>query len=104
MDEEYVEAVLTVVERIPSGRVMAYGAVAEIVGEKLRRGGPRTVGAVMAQYGGGVPWWRVVAASGAVPRASAVVALRELVAEGTPMSGDGMRVDMRLAAWHPDDL
>lgn len=101
MDEEYVEAVLSVVERIPFGRVMAYGAIADIVAEQLGRGGPRTVGTVMAQYGGGVPWWRVVAASGAVPRRSAVAALRELAAEGTPMRND-QHVDMRLATWHPD--
>ena len=64
VDDEYVEAVLSLVERIPSGRVMAYGAVAEVVGESLARGGPRLVGAVMASYGGAVPWWRVVTASG----------------------------------------
>jgi alkylated DNA nucleotide flippase Atl1 len=38
VDDEYVEAVLSVVERIPAGRVMAYGTVAEVVGESLARG------------------------------------------------------------------
>jgi alkylated DNA nucleotide flippase Atl1 len=46
--EAYVEAVLRVVEAIPPGRVMSYGAIAAAVG----RGGPRQVGRVMAVYGG----------------------------------------------------
>ncbi|HEY0772933.1 MAG TPA: MGMT family protein, partial [Nocardioidaceae bacterium] len=38
--EEYVERVLAVVEQIPPGRVMSYGAIAEVLGV----GGPRQVG------------------------------------------------------------
>ncbi len=102
VDDEYVEAVLSLVERIPIGRVMAYGAVAEVVGESMARGGPRLVGAVMAAYGGAVPWWRVVTASGRLPPGNEVAALRELAAEGCPLSSDGTRVDVRRAAWHPD--
>jgi alkylated DNA nucleotide flippase Atl1 len=101
VDDEYVEAVLTLVERIPAGRVMAYGSVAEVVGESLARGGPRLVGAVMASYGGAVPWWRVVTASGRLPPGHEVAALQELVAEGCPLSPDGTRVDVRRAAWRP---
>lgn len=101
MDDEYVEAVLSLVERIPPGRVMAYGAIAELVGYELERGGPRIVGAVMALHGGGVPWWRVVTSSGRLPPGHEVEALRELAAEGTPMTRDGARVDMRRAAWSP---
>lgn len=104
VDEEYVEAVLGLVERIPSGRVMAYGQVAEVVGERLGRGGPRSVGAVMARYGGAVPWWRVVAASGRLPPGHEVAARRELAAEGCPMTADGARADMRAAAWTPPPI
>lgn len=49
--EEYAVAVLDVVRRIPSGRAMTYGLIAEIVGERLGRGGPRQVGSVMAGSG-----------------------------------------------------
>ncbi|MFC8796719.1 MGMT family protein [Promicromonospora sp. NPDC057138] len=49
--EEYAAAVLDVVRRIPSGRAMTYGLIAEIVGEELGRGGPRQVGSVMAGSG-----------------------------------------------------
>jgi methylated-DNA-protein-cysteine methyltransferase related protein len=101
MDDEYIEAVLSLVERIPPGRAMAYGAVAEVVGATLERGGPRIVGAVMAAYGGAVPWWRVVTASGRLPPGHEVAALRELAVEGTPLAADGTRIDMRRAAWRP---
>ncbi|NJC70081.1 MGMT family protein [Planosporangium thailandense] len=96
--DDYVEDVLALVERIPPGRVMSYGAIADWVG----RGGPRQVGAVMARYGGPVPWHRVVAANGRLPPGHETEALRRHAAEGTPMRGE--RVDMRLAAWYPPDL
>ena len=94
--DDYAESVLSVVERIPSGRVMTYGGIAEFLGA----GGPRQVGTVMSRYGGGVPWHRVVNAAGRVPPHSTREALRRLATEGTPMHGE--RVDMRTAAWWPD--
>ncbi len=93
--DEYVEEVLALVERIPPGRVMSYGAIAEWLG----RGGPREVGTVMSRYGGAVPWHRVVAANGRVVPGHEVEALRRLRAERTPLRGE--RVDMRAAAWYP---
>ena len=92
---DYVESVLTVVESIPSGRVMTYGAIAEYLGT----GGPRQVGTVLARHGGGVPWHRVVTASGRVPPGSESEALRRLRAEHTPLRGD--RVVVTAAAWFP---
>jgi alkylated DNA nucleotide flippase Atl1 len=59
MDEVIAERVLRAVELVPCGRVVTYGDLAELVG-----GTPRQVGAVMRLRGGGVPWWRVVDASG----------------------------------------
>lgn len=102
MDEEYRELVLDVVEAIPPGQVMTYGAVAARVGRELRRGGPRQVGAVLRQMGGGVPWWRVVNAAGCPPIGLQAVALQRLRADGCPLTADGSRV--ALAAAHvPDD-
>lgn len=97
MDEAYVEAVLAAVEAIPPGRVMAYGQVAEYVGQ----GGPRQVGLIMSRYGSAVPWWRVVTATGRLPPGSELRALEELRVEGTPLRGSGrdIHVDMRRAAW-----
>ena len=96
MDEEYVEAVLALVEQVPRGRVTTYGAVAASVG----RGGPRQVGRVMASYGGGVPWWRVIRADGTLPDCHSGEALGLHRAEGTPLLESG-RVDMRAALWEP---
>lgn len=95
--EEYVEAVLAVVEQIPPARVMSYGAIAEVVGV----GGPRQVGRVMALEGGGVPWWRVVRADGGLPLCHDGEALARHRSEGTPLRASG-RVDMDAAAWFPD--
>jgi methylated-DNA-protein-cysteine methyltransferase related protein len=103
VDDEYVEAVLSLVERIPPGRAMSYGAVAEVVGAELGRGGPRTVGQIMASFGAAVPWWRVVTAAGRLPPGHEVEALRNLVAEGTPLTSDGTRIHMRDASWLPVD-
>ncbi|MDT4988959.1 MAG: hypothetical protein QOI74_3053 [Micromonosporaceae bacterium] len=94
--DAYTEEVLALVERIPPGRVMTYGAIADWVG----RGGPRQVGAVMARYGGGVPWHRVVAANGRLVPRHETEALRRHAAERTPMRGD--KIDMRRAPWWPE--
>ena len=94
--EEYVEAVLAVVERIPPGRVTTYGTIAASVG----RGGPRQVGRVMSTYGGPVPWWRVVRADGTLPECHSGEALQHHFAEGTALLRSG-RVDMREAFWEP---
>jgi methylated-DNA-protein-cysteine methyltransferase-like protein len=97
--EEYVEAVLALVERIPPGRVMSYGAIAEALAPKSGRRSARLVGSIMAKYGGAVPWHRVVSAGGRLPPGSERRAAALLRAEGTPLLGD--RVDM-ATAWFPD--
>lgn len=78
---EFVDAVLGIVRRIPSGRVMTYGDVALAVGSNA----PRAVGRVMALYGHAVPWWRVVPASGLPPQGHARPALPHYLEEGTPL-------------------
>ena len=98
MDEEYVEAVLSLVEQVPAGRVTTYGALAEAVGS----GGPRQVGSVMSTYGGPVPWWRVVHADGTPAHADDGEAVAQLRAEATPLRPSG-RVDMAQAMWWPAD-
>jgi alkylated DNA nucleotide flippase Atl1 len=90
--DEYVEAVLTLVETVPAGRVTTYGALAEAVGY----GGPRRVGRVMSTYGGSVPWWRVVRADGSLPPSHDETARLHYLEEGTPFRASG-RVDMRRA-------
>ncbi|PRI11639.1 MGMT family protein [Leucobacter massiliensis] len=81
VSEEFAEQVLTVVRRIPSGRVMTYGDVALALGSQA----PRAVGRVMALFGHAVPWWRVVPASGLPPQGHARLALPHYRDEGTPL-------------------
>lgn len=104
--DAFAEAVLDLVARIPAGRVMAYGDVARAVaatGEPGVTGGPRQVGRVMARYGGGVPWWRVVRADGTVAPGLERRAASAHRAEGTPLRPDGVRVDMARARWTGTD-
>ena len=98
--DEYVEEVLGLVERIPEGRVMSYGAIAEYLRDRAGRASARRVGTIMARYGGPVPWHRVVAADGRLVPGHEVEAGQRLRAEGTPLRGD--RVDMPRAAWWPE--
>jgi methylated-DNA-protein-cysteine methyltransferase related protein len=98
--EEYVEEVLSVVESIPPGRVMSYGAIAEYLAERSGRTSARLVGTIMARYGGAVPWYRVVNSAGRLPPGHEVEARQSLIAEGALVDGD--RVDMSRYAWHPD--
>lgn len=99
---EFAEAVLSIVDRIPEGMVLAYGDVAVMLGQ----GGPRQVGAVMSRYGSSVTWWRVIRASGEVPDDLLDEALAHWREEGTALVRgvlEGRRVDMRLARWDGKD-
>lgn len=91
----FAERVLDLVERIPPGRVMSYGDIAEYLGE----GGPRQVGRVMSLWGGGVTWWRVIHSDGTPPPGHEAPCVARWREEGTPLRGDGTRADMRLARW-----
>lgn len=97
--EEYVEEVLAIVERIPPGRVMSYGAIADHLADRSGRESARLVGSIMARHGGGVPWHRVVNSAGRLPPGHEVEARARLLAEGTALRGD--RVDMAVAPWIP---
>ncbi|MGW3626112.1 MGMT family protein [Streptomyces sp. NPDC000880] len=99
---DYAERVLEVAELIPPGQVMTYGDVAEWLGE----GGPRQVGRAMSLYGGGVPWWRVVRADGALLPGHELRALERYRTEGTPLREAARsaeshvpRLDMKRARW-----
>lgn len=89
----YARRVLDAVDRIPRGRVMSYGDVAEYVGA----GSARSVGMVMSRWGGEVPWQRVVHADGSCATHKADRQLDLLRAEGVPVVAG--RVDMRRARW-----
>src|SRR3954452_21524512 len=95
--EEYVETVLRAVESIPEGRVATYGDIAEYVGQ----GGPRQVGAIMREYGAGVPWWRVIRASGVPADEVGDEQLHQLRSDGVRVTNG--RVNLRDFRWDPKD-
>lgn len=101
VDEEYVEAVLAIAERVPRARATTYSAIAEAVRQRLGRGGPRQVGSVMASHGDLVCWWRVVNASGRLPDRLMDEAHQRHLAEGTPLMSSGA-VHLREAFWEPE--
>ena len=96
---EFAERVLGVTESIPRGRVMSYGDIAEYLGQA----GPRQVGRVMSQWGGGVAWWRVIHADGSFLAGHEREALSHYLEEGTPLrrapDGEVRGVDMRRSRW-----
>jgi alkylated DNA nucleotide flippase Atl1 len=98
---DFAERVLAVVEQIPPGRVMSYGGIAEFLGS----GGPRQVGRVLALWGGGVPWWRVIHNDGSLLPGHEREAVARYREEGTPLrrapGGTVIGVDMRCARWTP---
>jgi methylated-DNA-protein-cysteine methyltransferase related protein len=64
LNQELIDAVLVVVDTIPSGRVATYGQIARLIG---RPKNARLVGKILSQselYGGLHPCHRVVNAAG----------------------------------------
>ena len=93
------EAIWALVRKIPHGRVMSYGGIAE----KLEMEGvtARVVGWAMSESPEGVPWWRVVNSKGecSVDRGSRVKRQqRKLEAEGVKFSPAG-RLSMTKYRW-----
>jgi alkylated DNA nucleotide flippase Atl1 len=90
----FARLVLDLVERIPRGKVMAYGDVAEYLGVGSARG----VGAVMRQWGHEVPWHRVLMTDGRPAPGHQHEQLELLRADGV-LARNG-RVDMTVARWN----
>lgn len=107
--DEYVEAVLEVVNLIPAGAVLSYGDIAVL----LETGGPRQVGSVLSARGSEVPWWRVIRADGKPPVCHDEKALSHYRVEGTALgitagsrttgAERNWRVEMKTARWNPTE-
>ncbi|WP_300077820.1 MGMT family protein [Propioniciclava sp.] len=93
MTPDAVDRVLLAVVMIPPGRVASYGDIGALVGV-----GPRRVGSIMARQGDGVPWWRVLGASGVSPVLDA--ALPHWRREGIAVRRDGR--GCRMADYRAD--
>jgi O-6-methylguanine DNA methyltransferase len=78
----FTRRVLTIVRRVPVGRVTTYGAVARLAGKPRAA---RAVGNIMREARApGLPYHRVIAANGALGGYGGATALKRslLVAEG----------------------
>ena len=101
----YRERVYEIVERIPVGRVMTYGQIAEILGEGYT---PRTVGFVMhAADEEKSPWHRVINSQGACSTGRIILPpdkqQRMLEAEGVEFDARG-RCDLGRYRWTPEEV
>src|SRR5918912_4560427 len=100
----YQERVFQIVRRIPKGRVMTYGQLAEILGEGYT---PRTVGFVMhAADEETTPWHRVINSQGGCSTGRVILPpdkqQRMLEAEGIEFDARG-RCDLGRYRWTPDE-
>ncbi len=92
MEPTYFERVYALVATVPPGRVVTYGQVARALGVER---GARAVGYALKALSDvdGIPWWRVVNASGGIsPRGlghAAMVQREMLDAEGVLFRLDG---------------
>ncbi len=99
----YRHKVYEIVRQIPSGRVMTYGQIAEILGEGYTA---RTVGYVMHAAGDeNVPWQRVINAKGGSSTGKVTVPVnlqqRLLEEEGVKFSEKGF-CDLERYRWYPE--
>ena len=102
-DKNYQAKVYEIVHKIPSGKVMTYGQIAEILGDGYT---PRTIGYVMHHADTEkVPWQRVINSQGACStgRMTLPVNLQQkmLEDEGVEFSKKG-RCDLNIYRWFPE--
>ena len=98
----YRERVYRIVRRIPAGRVMTYGQIADILGEGYTA---RTVGFVMHAADENDPWHRVINSQGACSTGRVLLPSnkqqRMLEAEGIHFDARG-RCDLARYRWTPE--
>jgi alkylated DNA nucleotide flippase Atl1 len=97
------QRILALVARIPSGRVMTYGDIADVLG----LGSPRQVGRALASADLDIPWHRVVRSDGTMAEHVRDRQRQLLLGEGVGITGE--RVDLEAHQWsgampnRPDD-
>jgi methylated-DNA-protein-cysteine methyltransferase-like protein len=94
------EPVYKLVQQIPRGRVLTYGAVARIL---RLRGGARSAGRAMAAtpQGCGIPWHRVVGERGRLLIREPYASLQRKLLETEGVSLIESRVDLKRHLWTP---
>lgn len=89
---------LSVVRRIPPGRVASYGDVAELAG---RPGAARAVGNIMSGCGPDVPAHRVIAAGGRLGGYGGREHFKRSLLAAEGIAFRGQRVDLDQHQWRP---
>ena len=102
-EKQYQERVYEIVRQIPSGKVMTYGQIAEILGEGYTA---RTVGYAMnASSEDNVHWQRVINAKGGCSTAKITMAINlqqnMLEEEGIEFNEKGF-CDLDVFRWTPE--
>jgi methylated-DNA-protein-cysteine methyltransferase-like protein len=94
------DAVYKLVQRIPRGRVLTYGALARFL---RLRGGARTAGHAMAATptGKGIPWHRVLGADGKLLIREPYASLQKKLLESEGVQVVESRVSLKKHAWAP---
>jgi methylated-DNA-protein-cysteine methyltransferase related protein len=94
------DKVYRLVQQIPRGRVLTYGALAK--GLRLP-GGARTAGRAMASTpsGKGIPWHRVVGERGKILIRGPYAMLQKKLLESEGVKLIESHVDLKLHAWKP---
>ena len=99
------QQVFELVRRIPRGRVMTYGQISEVMASRLS---PRAVGWMLHRCPDGVPWQRVVNASGGcstdrLPDFPKGLQRSLLEEEGVEFRANGT-LDLDLYRWWPEEV
>lgn len=103
--QTFYERVYEVVRQVPGGRVVTYGQVALICGAPAAA---RATGYALHHLppDSGVPWWRVINASGGVSlrgRGPQADLQRQLLEREGVVFSLGGKVDLRTFRWWPAD-
>jgi alkylated DNA nucleotide flippase Atl1 len=85
---DFEQAVRAVIAALPPGETFSYGWVADEAGYPGRA---RSVGALLAGGGDGLPWWRVVRSDGSFAEHLAREQSRRLRAEGVAVTSRRVR-------------
>ena len=100
---DFSRRVISVIRRIPYGRVLSYGDVAALAGAPRAA---RGVGHVLRHLpeSSDVPWWRVLNARGEISLTSFPGRMQRLLLEQEGVRFRGSAVDMRTHRWPAPSL
>ncbi|QDT08432.1 MGMT family protein [Planctomycetes bacterium K23_9] len=76
--------IIAAVESLAEGEVVSFGDIAVLAGTP---GAARAAGAVLANSGDVLPWWRVVYSDGHLPACNPSLQAERLMDEGVEMKG-----------------